>query len=482
MRITIKNNEASVLSTLRNMGAAISAPCGGRHVCGKCKVKLIEGRILGDTDNAGNFLACQSIPLSDITVELPDELIIKNGVEAAAAFSPVARSGVALDIGTTTLSARLIDLDTGVILDTRSELNDQRVFGADVMSRINAARNGNTAELFGLIKRQTQRILSSFRVNEIEQLTVSGNTTMLHLFTNIDPSSMGELPFTPVFLTERDIAGAALSLPVGVVKLLPSIAAFIGSDIVAGLSFLDILHGDNNALFIDIGTNGEMALFHDGKLYCCSTAAGPAFEGAEISCGIGSIPGAINKIAWSAEDSRLSFTTIGDVSPLGVCGCGLIDAIAIMLSTGVIDETGAMDTGRFTISEGISLINRDVRQFQLAKSAILSGIKILCKNAGVELSEVSVVFIAGGLGFFIDQRNAVCAGLLPRVFLNRIKVCGNLSLQGAVQYLKDPAFLMAAKAIISKSVPLDLAADPAFMDEFAQNMLFEETSGLYIAG
>ena len=475
MKIKIKNNKASVLSALGNMGVALSAPCGGRHVCGKCKVKLIEGQILGDTDNAGNFLACQGIPLSDITVELPDELIIKNEVEVSVAFSSAVRSGVALDIGTTTLSARLIDLDTGAILDTRSELNDQRVFGADVMSRINAARNGKTAELFGLIKRQTQRILSSFRVNEIEQLTVSGNTTMLHLFTNTDPSSMGELPFTPVFLVERNIAGAEFSLPVREVKLLPSLAAFIGSDIVAGLASLDILHGDNNALLIDIGTNGEMALFHDRKLYCCSTAAGPAFEGAEISCGMGSIPGAINKIAWSAENSRLSFTTIGDAPPLGLCGCGLIDAIAIMLSTGVIDETGAMDTERFTISEGISLINRDVRQFQLAKSAILSGIKILCKNAGVKLSEVSVVFIAGGLGFFIDQQNAVRAGLLPRVFLDKIKVCGNLSLKGAVQYLTDPGFLMVAKAIINKSISLDLAADPAFMDEFAENMLFEKT-------
>ncbi|MDR2418709.1 MAG: ASKHA domain-containing protein [Treponema sp.] len=476
MKITIKNNEASVLSALGNMGVAFSAPCGGRHVCGKCKVKLVEGQVLGDIDNAGNFLACQGIPLSDLTVELPDEFIIKNEVEVSTVLSPAKRSGVALDIGTTTVSARLIDLDTGAILDTRSELNDQRVFGADVMSRINAARNGKTADLFGLIKRQTQRILSSFRVNEIEQLTVSGNTTMLHLFTNIDPSSMGVLPFTPVFLVERNIAGVEFSLPVGVVKLLPSIDAFIGSDIVAGLVSLDILHGDNNAILIDLGTNGEIALFHDRKLYCCSTSAGPAFEGAEISCGMGSIPGAINKIAWSAEDSRLSFTTIGDAPPIGVCGCGLIDAIAVMLSTGVIDETGAMAAECFTISEGISLINRDVRQFQLAKSAILSGIKILCKNAGVQLSEVSVVFIAGGLGFFIDQRNAVRTGLLPREFLDRIKVCGNLSLKGAVQYLTDSTFLMAAKAIINKSVLLDLAADPAFMDEFAENMLFGERS------
>jgi uncharacterized 2Fe-2S/4Fe-4S cluster protein (DUF4445 family) len=477
MKITIKNNGSSVLIALGSMGVALSAPCGGRHVCGKCKVKLVEGKILGDTDNAGIFLACQGIPLSDLMVELPDELIIKNEVQVSDAFSGAAHSGVALDIGTTTLSAHLVDLDTGAILETRSELNDQRVFGADVMSRISAARNGKTADLFGLINRQTQRMLNSFRVNEIEQLAVSGNTTMLHLFVNTDPSGMGELPFTPVFLADREMTGAALSLPVRAVKLLPSIAAFIGSDIAAGIAFLDILHGDNNALFIDIGTNGEMALFHDNKLYCCSTAAGPAFEGAEISCGMGSIPGAINKIVCSA-DSRLSFSTIGNAPPLGLCGCGLIDAIGAMLSTGVIDETGAMaHTGRFMIGGGVSLTNRDVRQFQLAKSAIFSGIKILCKNAGVELYDVSVVFIAGGLGFFIDRQNAVRTGLLPRVFLDRIKICGNLSLKGAVQCLTDPSFLASVKAVISRSVLIELAADPAFMEEFAQNMLFEEVGG-----
>jgi uncharacterized 2Fe-2S/4Fe-4S cluster protein (DUF4445 family) len=386
-------------------------------------------------------------------------------------------AGVALDIGTTTLSAALVDPDTARMLETYSVLNDQRIFGADVMNRIGAARNGKTAELFNLINRQTEGILRYFTgkwgLPKIETLSVSGNTTMLHLFTNTDPSGMGEVPFTPVFIDEKTMPGGELSLSAERVTLLPSISAFIGSDIVAGLAAIDILKAGDNSLMIDIGTNGEMALLHDGRIYCCSTAAGPAFEGAEISCGTGSIPGAINKIELAG--GKVSFTTIGNLPPLGICGCGLVDAIALMRSADIIDETGALSDDYaegFTVTEGISIVNRDVRQYQLAKSAIMSGIRILCKNAGIDVGEVRRVSIAGGLGFFIDKQNAVTAGLLPPSFLDRIDSCGNLSLRGAVKCLTEPGFLSNCKKITEKSVNIELAADPDFMEEFAGNMLF----------
>jgi uncharacterized 2Fe-2S/4Fe-4S cluster protein (DUF4445 family) len=431
------------------------------------------------------FLACQGIPLTDITVELlAAEDVLFNEVDelegrpGSGGVRPL-RAGVALDIGTTTVSARLLDLDTFSPLDTYSALNDQRVFGADVMSRINAARNGKTAELYALINRETEKILSAFMkkydLKKIEKLTVSGNTTMLHFFINADPSAMGEIPFTPVFLDQKELRGEELSLSAETVVLLPSIAAFIGSDIVSGLAALDILSAEDNSLLIDIGTNGEMALLHKGQLYCCSTAAGPAFEGAEISCGMGSIAGAINKVAL--REGKLYYTTIAGVPPRGICGCGLIDAMAVMLKTGIIDETGAFtddDYENFPIAEGISIINRDVRQYQLAKSAILSGIKILCAKAGLETSEVARVYIAGGLGFFIDKENAVAPGLRPVEFLDKISVCGNMSLQGAIKCLADPRILSECEKIVEKSVNIELAADPAFMNEFAENMLFPE--------
>jgi len=544
-----------VLPACARGGFILSAPCGGRGRCGKCRVRLLEGRVSGDAPDAEGFVrACQAVPVTDITIELPAENLSSFHADYAEisgagtgpakpwsagsragppesgapgpACSAVSRAGIALDIGTTTVSARLVDLDTSRVLDTVSELNDQRVFGADVISRIGAARNGKTHELFQLINHQTERIIRILKerrgLSKIERLSVSGNTTMLHLFLNVDPSGLGELPFTPVFLEEREIKGALLSLPVEQVNVLPSISAFIGSDVCAALAVLDVLNIPDPCLLIDIGTNGEMALVNRGNILCCSTAAGPAFEGAEISCGAGGIAGAISAVelatgadsgqsgglpatgcselpvvvaesrAGQKPDShgdspaagriplpagnRPAFTvsTIGNAPPLGICGSGLIDAVAIMLKLGIIDETGAM-TGlerEFFLAPGISISARDVRQFQLAKSAILSGIRILCKNAGLGLADVKNVFIAGGFGFFINKKNAVVSGIFPEEFLDSITVSGNLSLEGAAALLSEKDFMERCRQIKARCSIIDLAADPCFADEFTENMLF----------
>jgi uncharacterized 2Fe-2S/4Fe-4S cluster protein (DUF4445 family) len=473
----------SVLSALGRAGFVLSAPCGGRGVCGKCKVKLLSGELLNCTpDSAGEFLACRGVPAGDISIAfLQDEGFIENEEssfhEASVPSRTAKRVGAALDIGTTTLSARLIDMDTLRPIATYSALNDQRVLGADVITRIQAARSGRTRELYNLVNRQTERILRLFiekyDLDRIETLAVSGNTTMLHLFTNTDPSAMGEVPFTPVFLEKRELNGPELALSADRVILLPSISAYVGSDIVSGLAFLDILREEKPCILIDIGTNGEMALCNRGQILCCSTAAGPAFEGAEISCGIGSVRGAVNKVEM--KGGRIGFTTIGGAPVRGICGSGLIDAVAVMMDEEIIEEGGAFaDDGcrGFTITGGVTLVNRDIRQVQLAKSAIMSGIKLLCKNAGLGLGEIEKVYIAGGLGFFIDKQNAVKIGLLPGEFLEKISICGNLSLKGAVQSLGDPAFLQRCGTIIEKSRLFELASDPLFMDVFAENMLF----------
>jgi uncharacterized 2Fe-2S/4Fe-4S cluster protein (DUF4445 family) len=492
----------TLLSALARGGVVISAPCGGQGTCGKCTVKLLEGSVSsaasGRTPEAGEIIsACRVIPRADTRIALLGNDRIpgnwtdgKNGAGEAGFSTKPGRAGLALDIGTTTVSARLIDLTTGGAVDTISLLNDQRVFGADVMSRINAARQGRTPELFSRINRQTRGIFADLLAKHgpaaIEKLVVSGNTTMLHLFAGVDPSGMGEAPFSPVFLREREFSGAELFLPAGRTLLLPSISAFLGGDVTAGLAALNILEEEGPALLLDIGTNGEMALFHRGHLFCCSTAAGPAFEGAEISCGTGSVRGAVNRVSLSG--GAVHFTVIGGeepdganpngvkpAAPRGICGSGLIDAIALMRKTGIIDESGAFqaDAGaEFTITPGISITQRDVRQFQLAKSAILSGIRILCRNAGLGLDEVKRVFIAGGLGFFIDPQNAVVAGLLPVEFPDRIVQCGNVSLRGAALCLTDGDFLSNCRNIIENCRVADLASDPAFTDEFMENMSF----------
>jgi uncharacterized 2Fe-2S/4Fe-4S cluster protein (DUF4445 family) len=222
---------------------------------------------------------------------------------------------------------------------------------------------------------------------------------------------------------------------------------------------------------VDIGTNGEMALLRGGGLLCCSTAAGPCFEGAEISRGMGGVSGAIDRVMM--KDGRLSFTVIGGGKPRGICGSGLVDAVALQLKTGVIDETGAFTGGGdFTLAPGIALTQGDIRQFQLAKSAILSGVRILCRRGGMEPGDLAGLFIAGGFGFFIDKENAITAGVLPDIPRERIAVCGNLSLKGAVRSLTDGGFFSRCEEIAAKSQTIDLAADPAFMDEFAENMIF----------
>jgi uncharacterized 2Fe-2S/4Fe-4S cluster protein (DUF4445 family) len=487
LRIRLQNssvicNAASgetILSALARSGFVLSAPCGGRQSCGKCRVRLLEGQVTGDRPDAdGTVLACLAAVVSDISIALPEVSIPAETVESKSYSGPCV---AAIDIGTTTVSAKLIDPYTSQVLDVISELNDQRVFGADVMSRITAAKNGKTNELFTLINRQTDRILKSFlqglEIKKIEKLAVSGNTVMLHLFLNVDPSSMGELPFTPVFLGEREVKGEALSLPVEDIIVLPGISAFIGGDISAGLAVIDILNSPGPSLLLDIGTNGEMALCYNGAILCCSTAAGPAFEGAEISCGTGGIMGAISRVELdtSAGGNNVLVTSIGNAPPIGICGCGLIDAVAVMLKLGIINETGAMAEPEkcFNLSAGISISAADIRQFQLAKSAIHSGIRILCKNLNLHPGEIKNVYIAGGLGFFIDKQNAVATGIFPQEFLNSISVCGNLSLDGAVQSLCTKDFLNRCRQIISKCSVIDLGADPAFMDEFAGNMLFK---------
>lgn len=458
-------------------------------------MKLLEGQIEGDIpDNDGWVRSCIAFPVSDITIAAPKSIEIAGNEVSPILPSaenqrlPICIASVAIDIGTTTVSARLIDPAASLVLDTISELNDQRIFGADVMSRIQAAKNGKAEELFGLINCQTERIIHSFQkkwdISKIEKISVSGNTVMLHLFLNVDPSCMGESPFTPVFLERKEVKGEALSLPVENITVLPSIAAFIGGDITAGLAALDILNISGPSLLVDIGTNGEMALHNNGTIFCCSTAAGPAFEGAEISCGLGGVKGAISAIEIAASDSAnaITLTTIGNVPPAGICGSGLIDAVAGMLKLGIIDETGCMTNpynqqNGFCLAPGICVTARDIRQFQLAKGAILSGIRVLCKNAGLMLADIKNVFIAGGFGFFINKKNAIDAGIFPEEFSGVISICGNLSLQGAEENLSRKDFMNKCEQIIDKCSVIDLAADPSFMDEFANNMLFMNRKG-----
>ncbi|WP_461256511.1 ASKHA domain-containing protein [Treponema sp. R80B11-R83G3] len=371
------------------------------------------------------------------------------------------RAAAAIDIGTTTIQAQLVDLDTGQTLDTFSALNDQRVFGADVISRISAAQNGKLDDLFAAINKQVKNILMSFaqklNLSRIEKCAVSGNTTMLHIFCRTDPSAMGAAPYTPVFLKELHFSGEELSLPAENITLLPGISAFVGADITAGLVFVDIMGKGEDALFVDLGTNGEIAVWKNSekKLFCCSTAAGPCFEEADFC--------------------------ISTTATRGFTASDFIDAVAEMKRQGVIDETGALAenfswTG-FSLPDGKVITQKDVRLFQLAKSAIYSGIKTICRAAGIELKNIGTAYIAGGLGFSLNPQNAAAVGLLPKEFADnsaavKTVICGNTSLQGTVESLKETSFLPRCYALISCSETVDLANDKYFAAAFEHNMQF----------
>jgi len=363
--------------------------------------------------------------------------------------------GVGLDIGTTTIQAQLVNLKTGGTLDTFSAFNNQRSFGADVISRISASKGGKITKLFSVVNNQVKDILEYFikknKLDNIEKCVVSGNTTMLHFFCCIDPVDMGSAPYTPAFLEEQYFDGKDLFLPVKNITLLPGISAFVGADITAGLALIDIMNKGKDALFVDIGTNGEMAVWKESEkqLLCCSAAAGPCFEEMETSCGL------------NASE--------------------FIDVAAEMKRSNVIDETGVMtkeflQTG-YPAREGSVVTQKDVRQFQLAKSAIFSGIKMICKKADLGAGGFGAVYIAGGLGLHLNLENAAAVRLLPKEFAGRpqelqIEVCGNTSLKGAVKCLTDSEFLPRCREISSRAETIDLANDKYFSAAFEHNMWF----------
>lgn len=466
----------SFLDILQRYSYPIPAPCGGLGKCGKCKIQIISGRYTGpDPDKDNMVLACRTYPISNCEIKLPTH----DGIGLTAFTGTIIKSdnisgfGAALDVGTTTLALALVELDTGRIIRTASMLNPQHAFGADVISRINACRDKLT------IKIQQQSVLNAVNTLlkktsqgiHISHLTVAGNTTMLHLFCGEDPTGLGISPFTPVFTDIRHYSGQQLGLDVENVTILPSVSAYIGSDVTAGILSCNL--EQKNALLLDLGTNGELALSSNGRLICASTAAGPAFEGAGIECGIGGVDGAINHI-WLVNN-ELKYSTIGGTTAKGICGSGLIDLIALMIKTEAIDETGAMDysnslisdEGRLNITDRVYLTQNDVRAFQLAKSAICSGILTLLQNTTIP----DEIMLAGALGFYINTENALACGILPPSLDMKLYAVGNSALLGGCMALY-PSSLNKLVQLANRCEVIDLSANSYFSEQFIENMYF----------
>ena len=298
-------------------------------------------------------------------------------------------------------------------------------------------------------------------------LVITGNTTMLYLLTGRNPECLSHAPFIAdtLFDIDTELYGQRVYLP-------PCMNAFVGADITTAVLASCMCEKAETALLCDIGTNGEMALWKDGRLYVTSTAAGPAFEGAGISCGCGSVRGAIDRV-W-LENGKLRIHTLGDAEAVGVCGSGLIDAIAAGLLSEQIDETGAMDEDELVLSENVSLEPRDVRAVQLAKAAIAAGLEMLLETADASMDEVGTLYIAGGFGSHLNVESAVTIGLLPQGLKDKAKIVGNAALAGAAQVLLNRNARGMLSRIASASEHVNLGGNPKFNEKYIEMMFFGE--------
>lgn len=401
--------------------------------------------------------------------------------------------GVAVDIGTTTMVAYLMNLSTGETVDVASALNPQRVYGGDVISRSDFASQSEANaqamqrlvvdKLGGMIEDMARR--KGVDLERIFHVVAVGNTTMMHLLCGLTTRNISVSPFIPAVTDEITVPARELgfALPNALVTAGPCVAGYVGADTVACVLDCGMDRARRLCLMVDIGTNGEIALGNREGIVCCSTAAGPALEGAHIKHGMGGVSGAISRVRL---DSGVELDVIGGGRAQGICGSGLVDAIAGMLDRGYIDEMGGMDEdelgelagedeGRpaLRLTEDIMITQRDVREVQLAKAAIAAGIETLVRQRGCSWDDIGALYLAGGFGNYIDRERAARIGLLPRQLLDRMRPVGNAAGAGAQRMLLSEAELDRASAIARGMTYLELSARPDFQELFVDGMCFE---------
>ncbi len=446
-------------------GEIVDAPCGGQGTCGKCKV-LCQGEAV---------LACQTPVDRDLTVTLPPDT-------GGPLGDPQAGSFLAFDIGTTTLTCQVLDR-LGHILQAASVRNPQVGFGADVVSRIRAASAGHRQMLTAQIRSAMEALIWKLCANpqEIETVCVVGNPAMQQLFLGKDLSNLAQIPFKPI-LCKPEMTDCAPFLPIcprAKLLIVPDISGFVGADTVAAVLSCGMQDTDELTLLVDIGTNAELVLGNRQKMVACAAAAGPALEGANISCGMRYAPGAIHRVR--IENGRLCWE--GAQKPVGICGSGLIDAVACALELGLVNQRGKIldDPGSsaqgnrcIRIADGVSLTQEDIRQVQLAKGAIRAGIGLMMQHMDVTFGDIHHVVLAGTFGATIDPASACRIGLLPDALLPKARGVGNAAVYGAAILAADPGKLDITQRILDITHYLDLSTHPAFPKTFAKAMRFRE--------
>jgi uncharacterized 2Fe-2S/4Fe-4S cluster protein (DUF4445 family) len=514
---------STVHSAAAEAGVILEAPCGGLGRCGSCRVRPSGGmREPGHAERealspadvaAGLRLACLA------RIEGPGPVVIERDAPTAPATVATAgmpavhvasRSGLgaAIDVGTTTLEVVLYDLSDGKRIASTAALNPQVAFGHDVLVRVSRALAGDAEALRAAVTGQLHRMLTELleatgghtdgvtsgmtshdASMDLVEIVVVGNPTMIHLLLGRDPTPLAAPPYTgalvdPVDATAR---GVGLSAAEGAtVHVGPAVAAFVGSDVVAGALATGLVERDYPVLLADLGTNGELVLRARGVTLATSAAAGPALEGVSISSGMRAEAGAIERVCFS--DGRLRVETVGGVAPIGVCGSGLLDAVSAMLEAGVLDVSGRMiargplaplvtasaEGERFELAPDVYLTQQDVRQVQLAKGAIATGVEVLLQEADITVDAVREVLVAGAFGSHVSPASLVRLGVFPPEWVDRVTFVGNAALSGAAAMLLDPSVRTSAAALAREARVVALATRPDFQRRFLAALDFPD--------
>lgn len=516
-------HEKNLMELLKQNQIHISGICNGNGTCGKCKIKVLSGnvpvteadkKILSEEElKQGIRLACrvnmekicEKNAEKEVTVEIIDsseEEIVVEGLKKmdereSRSFESNVRETeqdkkyfIAVDIGTTTIAMALVECGTGNVREIYSGLNHQRKFGADVISRITAANGGKQKELKQLVEEDLWKGIQEItkeipKENKITKIVLAGNTTMIHLLMGYSCETLGKYPFQSDYLkqyngTLQECISISQNSEFGnlPVTILSGISAFVGADIVAGIMACEGFETEEISLLIDLGTNAEMVLGNKEKIVVTSAAAGPAFEGGNITQGTASIPRAISQV--KIQNQRAIIRTIGGkMPPIGICGTGVISAIAGLKENKLMDVTGNLrypyhekgfplwknDTGG-----AVLLFQKDIREIQLAKAALRSGIEILMEEYGCSAEEIKKIYLAGGFGTRLSEEEAIAVGILPEEFRGKVESIGNGVLKGLITFAIDKE---NDKQILSDEVTvISLAQKKEFQKKYIEYVNF----------
>lgn len=513
-------NGANLLQALLDAGIFVDNACSGKGICGKCKVKVLKGSLSETSETEKKVLKEQELTdgirlscLAEVTGDVEIALLQKERKHKVltGGYIPEFQKdehesgyGVAIDIGTTTVVTALIELSTGKEIANASMINAQKHFGLDVLTRITYEyENPKTGvrELQEAIVKSINAMLSEVcqeagvSRRSIREIDVAANCTMMHMLLGVDARSIGRAPYKPEFLSARTLPAREIGIEAAedtVLYCLPQVSAYIGADIVAGAYVCEMQKAKGNVLFIDIGTNGEIVLASKGKLLCCSCAAGPALEGMNISSGMRATEGAVEDVEISEEGITLK--VIGDQTPVGICGSGILAVLRELLKSGIVKKTGVFvkkdklaetdyrypmirmnGTKReFILKEEPELLitQGDVRQVQLAKGAILSGFTALCNKAGIQMEELDKVMIAGQFGAHLPADSLTGTGILPKAVEDKLVYVGNSSKTGAYMTLMSDRIKREMEELAEQMEYMELAETENYERIFTECMIF----------